>query len=166
MTDFNANKKSDDNRINGTANERNGATLSAAELYRRGRALAFGLDGVQIDAPQGLRLLHQAAKAGSLDAQAEFAEAVFDGRQGAKKDERRGVELAEKPAKAGNPFALFVLGNAAADGRGGRKRDEGAAETFYRRALEAVRKRADDGDARAWEALLPFEFLISAVRFL
>ncbi|MBQ2851010.1 MAG: hypothetical protein IJE77_11050, partial [Thermoguttaceae bacterium] len=73
--------------------------LSAAELYRWGRALAFGLDGVKIDAPQGLRLLHRAAKAGSLDAQAEFAEALFDGRQGAKKNERRGVELAEKPAK-------------------------------------------------------------------
>ena len=83
-----------------------GDKIDAAALYRLGRALAFGLDGVKIDGPRGLALLEAAAEAGSLDAQGELAEALFDGLQGTQPDAARAVEIAKKPAQAGNPFAL------------------------------------------------------------
>ncbi|MBQ2848924.1 MAG: hypothetical protein IJE77_00455, partial [Thermoguttaceae bacterium] len=73
-------KNNNGSGTNGGGNETTG--LSAAELYRRGRALCFGLEGVKIDGPRGLRLLTEAAKAGSLEAQGELAEALFDGLQG------------------------------------------------------------------------------------
>ena len=103
---------SDNNKTtngNGTTVKIDATGLSASELYRRGRALAFGLDGVRIDGPKGLALLEAATEAGSLDAQGELAEALFDGLQGTQPDAARAVEVAKKPAQAGNPFALDTL---------------------------------------------------------
>ncbi len=122
----------------GGANETTG--LSAAELYRRGRALAFGLDGVKIDGPKGLRLLTEAAKAGSLEAQGELAEALADGLQGTKPDAARAVEIAKKPAQAGNPFALDALGGCFRNGLGGLPKDEAKARACFLRAFEGFKR--------------------------
>ena len=64
-------KNNNGSGTNGGANAANETTgLSASELYRRGRALAFGLDGVKIDGPKGLALLEAAAEAGSAQQRA------------------------------------------------------------------------------------------------
>ncbi|MBQ2849802.1 MAG: sel1 repeat family protein, partial [Thermoguttaceae bacterium] len=131
--------------------------LSAAELYRLGRALCFGVYGVKIDKSRGVAILEAAVEAGkasdaseetraaALDAQAELAEQLSEDFDGRSADWERAVELAAKPAEAGNPFALFTLGNAASEGVGGVEADETAANAFYRRAVEAFLKRAKDG---------------------
>ncbi|MBR4102628.1 MAG: sel1 repeat family protein, partial [Thermoguttaceae bacterium] len=133
------------------ANGKTDAPLSAAELYRRGRALAFGLDGVRIDGPRGLALLEAAAEAGSLDAQGELAEAFFDGLQGTRPDAARAVDVAQKPAEAGNPFALDTLGAAYRDGSGGLRKDAKKARAFFARAFEGFKRMSEEPnpDARA-----------------
>ena len=155
---------------NGTIDDKNGVTdkidttrLSAAELYRRGRALCFGVYGVKIDRRRGVALLEAAVEAGrspdaseetkgaALDAQAELAERTSDGLEDAPPDWERAVELAAKPAEAGNPFALFTLANAAADGRGGVAKNKRRANALQRRAAEAFLKRAKDGEERGDE---------------
>ncbi len=137
--------------ICGTNGKTKATGLSAAELYRRGRALAFGLAGVRIDGPQGLALLKAAADAGSLDAQGELAEALANGLQGGESERDAGVKVAKKPAEAGNPFALDTLGAAYWDGAGGLRKDEKKAREFFARAFKRFKRMAakPNPDARA-----------------
>ena len=146
------------NNGNGTTDKIETTGLSAAELYRLGRALCFGVYGVKIDKGRGVAILEAAVEAGkaadaseetraaALDAQAELAEQLSEDFDGRSADWERAVELAAKPAEAGNPFALFTLGNAASEGVGGVEADETAANAFYRRAVAAFLKRAKDGE--------------------
>ena len=135
-------KNNNGSGTNGGANETTG--LSAAELYRRGRALCFGLEGVKIDGPKGLRLLTEAAKAGSLEAQGELAEALADGLQGTQPDATRAVAVAKKPAQAGNPFALDALGGCFRNGLGGLPKDEAKARACFLRAFEGFKRMSEE----------------------
>ena len=138
-------KNNDENGTNGGATDKIDTTgLSAAELYRRGRALAFGLDGVRIDGPRGLALLEAAAEAGSLDAQGELAEALADGLQGTQPDAARAVAVAKKPAQAGNPFALDALGGCFRNGLGGLPKDEAKARACFLRAFEGFKRMSEE----------------------
>lgn len=82
------------------------ASAKAEELYRKGRELAFGLNGKKVDGARGFKLLKEATEAGSLDAQADLASLYYAGCEGTPSDKAEAFELAFEPAQAGNPVAL------------------------------------------------------------
>ena len=91
-----------------------------------------------------MRLLTEAAKAGSLEAQGELAEALADGLQGTKPDAARAVAVAKKPAQAGNPFALDTLGGCFRNGLGGLPKDEEKARACFLRAFEGFKRMSEE----------------------
>ncbi|MBR4103388.1 MAG: caspase family protein, partial [Thermoguttaceae bacterium] len=96
----------------------NASTNAGAEAdYRKGRELAFGLNGTKIDGRRGVELLTKAADAGSVDAQAELARLYWIGCAGTSPDAARAYDLAFEAAQSENPFALDVLGDCYNRGR-------------------------------------------------
>ena len=129
------------NGANGNGTNGNGTTgkidttgLSAAELYRLGRALCFGVYGVKIDKGRGVAILEAAVEAGkaadaseetraaALDAQAELAEQLSEDFDGRSADWERAVELGNVDAAERFGFAYFddSLGLARDEAAGGR----------------------------------------------
>jgi len=124
-----------------------GAKIDVEELYRQGRAWAFGLDGRKIDGERGCELLSQAAEAGALDARAELAELRLIGWGETLPNPELAVQEASEPADAGNPFAAAVLWTCYANGLGVVK-NEKKAEEYLKVAFQGFQERAKT-DVRA-----------------
>ena len=86
------------------------AQYALATLYKDGR-------GVPPDVQQATRLMGEAAKADFLDAEVEYAIALFNG-TGTSKDEARAAALFRKAAMQGSPIAQNRLARIYAFGRG------------------------------------------------
>lgn len=116
----------------------------ADELYREGRALAWGLDGTKIDGFRALDLLTQAANAGLSDAKAALALLYYDGCEATPPDYKKAIYWASR-ADAENPIAQNVLGDCYKDGLGVRK-DEEEAKRLHKAAFEGFQELAKNGD--------------------
>ncbi|MFL6804837.1 MAG: tetratricopeptide repeat protein, partial [Xanthobacteraceae bacterium] len=79
-------------------------------LYKEGR-------GVPKDAAEAARLLGLASRAGNLDAQVEYAIALFNG-IGTARDESAAAALMRKAASRGSPIAQNRFARIVAAGRG------------------------------------------------
>lgn len=110
-------------KTNGGTNGFDDALNFATEIYRLGRASAFGLDGETLDLAKGNALLEEAALSGILGAQGERAFSLWLCADGAR-DKKRAFELAEEPAKAGDPFAMLVASALLMEGADGIEKDE------------------------------------------
>lgn len=121
------------------------ATQSVAKKkYNEGRALAWGLNGREIDGFRAVELLKEAANAGLKDAQAELALLYYDGGEATPSNFKKAVEYAIKAGDK-NPIAQKVLGNCYKDGLGVQK-DEEEANRLHKVAFEGLWKLAESGD--------------------
>ncbi|MBQ6827872.1 MAG: caspase family protein, partial [Thermoguttaceae bacterium] len=120
-----------------------GPKVDAAELYRQGRELAFGLDGRKIDGKRGFELLTQAAEAGSSDAKGALAYLYYEGCAATPPRLSEAFKFAKEAADAGNPLGQYVLGSCYREGRGAVKNATRAKEQF-KAARAGFEKLAND----------------------
>ncbi len=107
--------------------------------YRLGLCYKDAL-GVKYDMRKQYALWAKAAKHGCVTAQVELGQLALNSYE-----IEFGLELLRKAAKQDNPFAMNLLGAYYET----RERDHEEAEKWYLKAVESLRKAADQGDAEA-----------------
>ena len=125
--------------------------------------MLFGLDGSKVDVKRGVELLQKAADVGSLDAKGELAFrrvtlhwGINDYVPETEKELDAARKQAFEAALAGNPFALLTLSICAGreewygvEDKLKQEKLEEESKQYGLAGLQALKKRAEEGDVRA-----------------